>query len=112
MSQSDMLEELKNLLAELDEPSIPTSEAEIGSKLRGSTGDHPKDQLPWQWRAELMAFGFCEDYRDKATGWGTYFGPFSVLRNEDGTWSEAPSIKLVDDQVLAVQSHDIMNTRS
>lgn len=26
-----------------------------------------------------MAFDFCEDYQDKDTGWGTYYGPTAVL---------------------------------
>lgn len=51
-------------------------------------------------KAELMAFDFVEDYQDKNTGWGTYFGPMMVWNNEDGTETESPSIKLVTPEMI------------
>lgn len=50
--------------------------------------------------AELMAFGFWEDYQNKQNGWGTYYGPFIVTPNGDGTESESPSIKLVTPEMI------------
>ncbi len=50
--------------------------------------------------AKSMAFSFCEDYSSDS-GWGTYYGPMFVLKNEDGQWVEGPSIKLVTQEMLA-----------
>jgi hypothetical protein len=41
-----------------------------------------------------------EDYRDKDTGWGTYFGPMATGTCKDGTRWELPSLKSVTPDVL------------
>lgn len=56
-------------------------------------------------RAESMAFNFMEDYGNKDTGWGTYFGPI-VCWSEDGISREFPSIKLLTKEII-----DYWNTR-
>lgn len=47
-----------------------------------------------------MAFEFVEDYPNKETGWGTYFGPMFVMNNNDGTAIESPSIKFVTPEFI------------
>ena len=59
-----------------------------------------KTQIDETLKAELMAFDFAEDYQDKKTGWGTYFGPMMVWNNEDGTATESPSIKLITPEMI------------
>lgn len=58
------------------------------------------DDISMELRAELMAFEFSENYRNKETSWGTYFGPMLVWKNEDGTVTESPSIKLVTKEIM------------
>jgi len=53
-----------------------------------------------EWLAEAIAFDFEEAYQDKDTGWGTYFGPMIVWRNENGTVTKSPSIKRVTPEML------------
>ncbi|MCL5421032.1 MAG: DUF4209 domain-containing protein [Nitrospirae bacterium] len=109
--------EFKKILASFEDRSELFDEHDIHSDLRHlsakATGDIPRDFL-----AELMAFGFAEDYQDSDTAWGTYYGPLMVMRNEEGKLMESPSIKLVDDDMLsywaqrAVQSkHPILKAR-
>lgn len=76
------------------------------------------EELPKEFVSEMMAFGFSEDYQDKHTGWGTYYGPMMVMPNKEGQLMESPSIKLVDVETLtywfkrAMQSrHSILKAR-
>lgn len=50
--------------------------------------------------AEIMAFDFSENYQNKTTGWGTYFGPKFVWNNDDGTATEYPSITLITSTMI------------
>ena len=79
--------------------SKPFDEHEVSSSLKQLI---PEDRLniPEDLKAELMAFDFTEDYPNKETGWGTYFGPLFVWNNNDGTATESPSIKLVTKEIL------------
>ena len=49
---------------------------------------------------ETLAFSFAENYKDKNTGWGTYFGPKMYINNGDGTATESPSIQLITSEIL------------
>lgn len=51
-------------------------------------------------RWEAMAFFFMEDNSDNGTGWGTYFGPMTVLPGADGSAIERPSLADVNPAVL------------
>lgn len=59
-----------------------------------------KDDTPFELKAEIMAFDFCEDYQTKSEGWGTYFGPMYVFRNKEGQVNESPSITLVNHEMI------------
>lgn len=95
-------EHLDKILAEFEARGEPFYEVSIVDpirKLREELGEAEGGQN-LRIQAESMAFGFCEDYRDEATGWGTYFGPFSVLKNDAGQMVESPSIRLVTGDML------------
>jgi hypothetical protein len=115
----DTMDELdfKKILKSYEDRSELFDEHDIHSDLRHlsekATGDIPREFL-----AELMAFGFAADYQDAETSWGTYFGPFMVMPNKEGQIVESPSIKLVDEAMLsywverAIQSgHPILKAR-
>lgn len=74
-------------------------EHDISSALRKLVPED-KSQIDDTLKAELMAFDFAEDYQDKKTGWGTYFGPMMVWNNGDGTATESPSIKLITPEMI------------
>jgi hypothetical protein len=69
------------------------------------------EELPKDFLAELMAFGFSADYQDADTSWGTYYGPFMVMPNKAGQLMESPSIKLVDEAVLSYWSERAIQSR-
>src|SRR5690242_14513200 len=74
-------------------------EFEVSSKLK-SIAPEKREEISIELLAEMMAFDFMENYPDRRTGWGTYFGPMMVWSNGDGTSTESPSIKLVTPQIL------------
>lgn len=90
---SEIIDSL-NLLSE------PFAEHEISSAVNSYIKEKNKNEIPPQWLAESMAFGFMQNYQDKETSWGTYYGPMMVWKNEDGTAKESPSIKLVTPEIL------------
>lgn len=49
--------------------------------------------------AEAMAFDFCEDYQNAENGWGTYYGPQTIVPCEGG-YREWPSIQTVSPKTL------------
>lgn len=76
-----------------------TSEHEIASEFRKLLPENGAE-VSMELRAELMAFDFVENYTNKDTGWGTYFGPMIVWNNGDGTSTESPSIRLVTPEIM------------
>ncbi len=91
---------IKEVLAKYDNPKFKGyDEQDLNSELNRLPGLSQTGMLVDD-HAELMAFGFWEDYQDKQTGWGTYFGPMRVTSNGDGTASESPSIRLVTAEML------------
>lgn len=50
--------------------------------------------------AEQTAFDFMAEYPNDYFGWGTYYGPMSVLPNRQGRMMEYPSIKKVNEEIL------------
>lgn len=76
-----------------------TSEHEIASEFRKLLPEKG-NEISMELRAESMAFDFMENYTNKDTGWGTYFGPMIVWNNGDGTSTESPSIRLVTPEII------------
>jgi hypothetical protein len=91
---------LAELLDSFEKHSDKTlNEHDIASELKQLIPED-KSKIEMDLRAELMAFEFVEDYPNKETGWGTYFGPMFVISNNDGTATESPSIKLVTSEII------------
>lgn len=72
----------------------------VGDNVRGILRDNPDYQPRNEDNAEVMAFHFVEDYPDKDSRWGDYYGPFFVLPNEDGHLVEYPSINQITPKIL------------
>ena len=98
----DPNEHLKQLLDKLDAQEEATSEEAMSGRLRQLRSDLEKQGLgePEKLQAESMAFGFVEKYGGEATGWGTYYGPMMVMKDENGQWIEDPSIQLVTPEMI------------
>ncbi|MBA4744438.1 MAG: hypothetical protein H2058_04190 [Muricauda sp.] len=91
---------IKQIIVQFDTDSRRGfDEHDISSALRKLVPED-KSQIDDTLKAELMAFDFAEDYQDKKTGWGTYFGPMMVWNNGDGTATESPSIKLITPEMI------------
>lgn len=93
MTIKDILEPFDNLT------NKSFDEHDISSALRKLMPED-KNDIPDDLKSELMAFDFSENYQDKKTGWGTYFGPMMVWNNGDGTATESPSIKLITPEMI------------
>ncbi len=109
--------EFKKILVSYEDRTELFDEHDIHSDLRHLSAK-AADDIPLDFLAELMAFGFAADYQDTETSWGTYFGPVMIMPNEEGQLIESPSIKLVDKTMLsywaerAVQArHPILKAR-
>lgn len=88
--------ELAQLMSELDQSDEKTNESYVSSKINEVT----QEDLSSEAVAERIAFGFCEDYQHKQSGWGTYFGPMMVWVGDDGKAYESPSISSVTEKVV------------
>ncbi len=92
--------EIEKTLAEFDRlDKKKFDEHDVGSQLR-SLQPEGSDDLSFELLSEAMAFGFADDYPNKNSGWGLYFGPMAVWNNNDGTVTESPSIKQVTPEMI------------
>jgi hypothetical protein len=92
---------LKQALSGFDETVEKIDESKVSAAIRKTLPKDSADSPSTESLAEAMAFDFHEDYRDQGTGWGTYYGPMIVWSNNDGTSNEYPSIKKINDDILA-----------
>lgn len=92
---------LKKVLQHFDELSEQFAEHDVQRAITEYRKQLEKrnEDISSKLVAESMAFSFVEDYQDKDTGWGTYYGPYAVFQ-KDGKWVESPSIKLITQEML------------
>ncbi|MBW1677079.1 MAG: DUF4209 domain-containing protein [Deltaproteobacteria bacterium] len=96
----NILDALEEALIKFDHETEPISERDVAKAIRLVGETRGSSEVHMQLVAESMAFDFCEDYSDKATGWGTYYGPMFVFNNGDGTATEAPSVKRITEEII------------
>lgn len=96
----EILDALKKALADFDQELRPLTESKVSQAL--GTLKELKDNLnpPMEWSAEVTAFDFVEGYGNHYAGWGTYYGPISTWKSNDGTVAEYPNISKVTEQVI------------
>ena len=97
---------LEDKLLEL-ETSSNIAEFEIGFKLEELRDTKIRQDACQEWQYELLAFSFQENYKDPENGWGTYFGPHSILPTNDGKMVQIPSIENVTEKTI-----EYWNTRA
>lgn len=115
---SEIIDALKEALVKYDQDIEPITETDVSHVIRALRDPKDISEPPMQWIAEVMAFDFCEDYENQSSGWGTYYGPMMVLKNDDGTSTESPSIQKVTQQIIQYWSeraiaskHPVLRTR-
>lgn len=91
---------ISEIVDNLDLLKEPFAEHKISGAINSYIKEKDIKEIPPQLLAEAMAFDFVQNYRNKETSWGTYYGPMMVLNNDDGTATESPSIKLVTQEIL------------
>ncbi|MEM5872129.1 MAG: DUF4209 domain-containing protein [Candidatus Aenigmatarchaeota archaeon] len=96
--------EIKKYLAELDKNpnKLPPYEGEyyIAKAIKDIFAKDTNYKPTIEDLAEQMAFNFMAEYSNDNSGWGTYYGPMFVLRNQQGQMVEYPSIKRVNKETL------------
>jgi len=93
-------QKLQDVLSKVDSQEEALTEGHVEDAISVIRNKDDEDEPSPEWLAEVMAFGFCENYQSSGTGWGTYFGPMMVMRDESGETVESPSIQLVTPEML------------
>lgn len=91
---------IREILDKIDQSAEKTDEHQISSAIKKDLPEIPDSDPSIELLAESMAFDFCENYPDKVPGWGTYYGPKITMGNDDGTYTEYPSLTRVDAGIL------------
>lgn len=104
---SETPKEILEALSALENTSDPFDELAVDQALLRYVKEHEKDNpgLPALFMPERMAFRFCSDFLEKQGGWGLYFGPMSVMKDDNGNWVESPSIKRVTSEIIDYWQH-------
>lgn len=97
----DFMKKLNDVLKEYDRSTEKFAEHDVHSSITDFRKqlEERDESLSEELVAESMAFAFVENYRDKDTGWGTYYGPFAVFP-QDGQWVETPSIQRITEGIV------------
>ncbi len=91
---NDFLRHLESISEAVFEYSISER---IGNFANEKFGQNVPDILIW----EQIAFAFIENYSNEKSGWGTYFGPMSILPNKEGKIVEYPSIRKITPETIS-----------
>lgn len=76
------------------------SEHEVSGAVRTAYAPIDGQQPPMEVAAEAMAFDFSENYGERQSPWGTFFGPMFTWNNQDGTTTESPNIKDITPDII------------
>lgn len=91
---------LQDYFSELDTKIEPIEEFVLGQRIGEILNAREEKLTDSDELAEYIAFQFMADYHNKETGWGTYYGPMMVMKNDQGQFVEFPSIKLIDELMI------------
>ena len=91
---------LKALLNELEEMTEEIDEGYIFDAISKLQQNGDAGQPPMDWLAERIAFQFREQHGETDSPSGTYFCPMMVLRNDDGTITEVPSLHELTPEIM------------
>jgi hypothetical protein len=84
-----------DILRDLDTGKIQVGEVEEIAELLNRALPTDGEEIPFEDKAELMAFSIGEQNPGSEAGWGGYFGPRLVMYDNEGHSIETPSRELV-----------------
>lgn len=96
---NELLKSVEDVLSSFENFKESFDEHDVAAKLR-SCIPNETTEISESIRGDIIAFDFCENAVDHASGWGLYFGPKFVFKNEDGSVSESPSRSFINKNVL------------
>lgn len=94
---------LQDTLRSFDEKIEQLDELDFQNTISGLKPENIDWNPPLAWKAEVIAFDFCENYRwdGFASGrWGTYFGPTLGVSDKDGNFVGAPDISQLNPEMI------------
>ncbi len=94
-------EELKNYFENIESSPRPLEMFDIAQNIKNILKFQEEKTTDEQELAELFAFQFIPKIDDHDAGWGIYYGPMLVLRNDRGEMIEYPNIKDVNNAMLS-----------
>ncbi len=92
---------LQDYFADLERKIEPIEDYVLGEKIGEILNAKQEKLTDKEELAEYIAFQFMAQYPNNNVGWGTYHGPMIVWKNDQGQFTEFPSIKQVDQEILA-----------
>lgn len=81
------------------EPFRPLLEGNVYNKIHSCLPEGQKN-FSTEELGELLAFRFIESNKEEVCDWGTYYQPYSIYRNEDGSKQEFPSLDQITAAIL------------
>lgn len=91
---------IDDVISAFDSSEKLYQEREVAKQIRSFLSDNKIDKPNDEQYSDLIAFEFAENCQDKEDGWGTYFGPFSILTNGEGGSNEYPSLSQVTPEMI------------
>lgn len=93
-------QELKEYFSQLESKIEPNKEFAISEKIAEILDAKNEKIEDKEELAEFIAFKFTANYQSKDNNWGTYHGPMTIWKNDQGQFIEFPSIKQVNEEIL------------
>lgn len=112
MLNNDVKTYLENLDQEQKALASHDSELHIGKAIKDILAKDTNYKPTVEDIAEQMAFDFMPAYPNGNSDWGTYYGPMSILPNQQGQIVEYPSIKRINEETLEYWKKRAKETQS
>lgn len=94
---------MQSVLSQFDAKIERIDELDVGNAIRALKPECDGWTPPLAWKAEVMAFDFCEDYPWDSHcegAWGTYFGPLMAVKDKKGKLVGSPDISHLSPEIL------------
>jgi len=103
MDDMEKNKEFENLLKSYESLTKETSEAEVSDVLSKFARENYSDKdlpIPECLKFEMIAFSLVENYKNKESGWGTYYGPLARINVKEKGYIEIPSLKDITPEAI------------
>jgi hypothetical protein len=97
---SDNLEKLTEILRTFDRRTEPFDEHDLAAAIQNAHSGKGIHGADFEWLAEAMAFDFREHFADGDVNTEDTYSPMTILKGEDGSCREWPSVGQITAEVL------------